>query len=183
MSGSRGRGRPVKTQEQTALEAARVINTALVLRLREQVRLETQARLKELGRLRDQGRLNEQAARTIETELVLRQKEPGRLKELGFKSEGMAVRFVNKRRRGLVAGLIGRDGAMPPENQLRRASQLVIEHGMRLRDAALLFEVDLPNLRRAVRAEKEQAALVLARQRFWRVLVRLRALKAQADGI
>lgn len=138
MTSRKTRGRPAKTHEQAALEAVRVLETALALRLGHQWRLE----------------------------------------KLGFMSEGMAFRFVNKRRRGMVASLIGRDGATPPENRTRRASQLVIEHGMRLRDAALFFQVDLTNLRRAVRADMEKAALLMARQRLWRVLIRLQEGKS-----
>lgn len=126
MNGGTKRGRPQKSLETAALEAAHVLNMALALRL---------------------GRRNE---------------------VMGFRgSESSALRYVQKRRRGLVAAFIGRDAHHEPPNHLRRALQLVIEHDVSVVMASRMLGADLRNLRRLLpQARAENLARQLRREEF-----------------
>jgi hypothetical protein len=106
---------------------------------------------------------HEEAARVINVAHALRY-HPDALPALGFlptrrvPSTQKALRYVSKRRRGLIGELIGasvRRMLFPVVNRTEIAAALVLDHGLTLYRAAKLAEVDLPNLKRAVRQRQE----------------------------
>lgn len=137
MTDKRKRGRPVKTFEAHALEAARVLDVALKL---FQVRTSGAER-------------RERCAR-----------------DLGFANEAAAYRFVLKRRRGTVAGILADDVAAllsGAENRTRAALRLHLDHGVSLDLASRVLgkdgdPLDVRNLRREVAKAKRQRASVSA---------------------
>lgn len=75
----------------------------------------------------------------------------------GFASGAAALRFVQKRRRGPVAELIGDDvealmGGKP--NATQAALRLITEHGASVGVAARCVGADISNVRRALKAEE-----------------------------
>ena len=98
-----------------------------------------------------------EAAFVMEVALAIRLGRLQRLKLLGF-TEATAIRFVMKRRRGLVDGYIGATVTEllgGTENKTQAALRLVTEHGAPLALAARSTGVDRRN---------RQTALPLARQ-------------------
>lgn len=93
-----------------------------------------------------------EAVAVIELALALRLGRLSEVKRL-HGAEATAFRNVLKRRRGLVADLIGSDGAAsvsPALNKTQRAVQLVIEHGVPVAVASRQLGINLRNLKRAL---------------------------------
>lgn len=103
-----------------------------------------------------------EAARIIELALMLKLGRIAQVESMGF-TKASALRYVSKRRRGLIGDFVGdsvRDLLFPTENRTQRALQLVIEHGFKVSGVARALGIDLRNLRKAlplarIRARKE----------------------------
>lgn len=92
------------------------------------------------------------AAHIVDTALLIKLGRKKELESAGF-TEATALRYVMKRRRGLIGGFIGdsvRDLVSPTINHTERALQLIIEHGVKVSIAALALKIDLRNLRKAL---------------------------------
>ena len=91
------------------------------------------------------------AVRVIEVALALHNRRLGKLSAMGL-SERQACKLVTRRHRGRVGELIG-DSLIcltPPINRTAAAVRMVLEHGAKIRWAAMLYNLDLRSLRRAV---------------------------------
>ncbi len=83
---------------------------------------------------------------------------------MGF-TEVSALRYVMKRRRGIVGALVGddvRELVAPTENRTLAALRLIVEHGFKPSEVAGWLNLDSRNVRRLVpdarrRAEEEKA--------------------------
>ena len=92
------------------------------------------------------------AAHVIQIALLIKLGREKELKSAGF-TEAAALRYVLKRRRGLIGGFIGdsvRDLLSPTINRTQRALQLIIEHRFKVSIAARVLKIDLRNLRKAL---------------------------------
>ena len=102
------------------------------------------------------------AAHIIRIALLIRQGQITDLKAIGF-TEATALRYVQKRRRGLIGGFVGdsvKELLFSKENLTQRALQLVIEHKFKVSVVADKLGIDLRNLRKAlplarIKARKE----------------------------
>jgi hypothetical protein len=101
----------------------------------------------------------DEAARVIEIALLLKQGRKAALKATGY-TEATALRFVQKRRRGLIGGFVGnsvQELLFAKENRTQRGLQLVIEHGFKVSLVAEKLDIDLRNLRKALPLARIQA--------------------------
>ncbi len=108
----------------------------------------------------------EEAVAVLEIALAIKQRRLTWLKSRGL-SETAALKFLFKRRRGLLSGLIADDVQSLTgrrENRTRQAIQLVVEHGMSVRKACALAMVDERNIRRLLPKAKVDHRITLARR-------------------
>lgn len=106
-----------------------------------------------------------EAASIIELALMLKLGRTARIKSMGF-TETTALRYVLKRRRGLVGAYIGTtiiDMLMPTENRTRAALRLITEHGLPLTTAARIMKLDRRTLTRMVKDARQGAAAAMVR--------------------
>jgi hypothetical protein len=92
------------------------------------------------------------AAYVVEVAMLIKQGRKAALKAAGF-TEATALRYVQKRRRGLMGGFVGKsvqELLFAEENRTKRGLQLVIEHGFKVSIVAKKLEIDLRNLRKAL---------------------------------
>lgn len=121
-----------------------------------------------------------EAVRVLEVATLLRQGRLGKLAGMGF-TEGQVLRYVSKRRRGIVGELVGDDAASPPNNRTRTAISLVVEHGLSLAKAADVMGLDRRNLARLKpQAEAEFQKLQLRQAAF---AAKTRITAAEPSGV
>lgn len=106
-----------------------------------------------------------EAARIIELALMIKQGRIAPVKAMGY-TETSALRYVLKRRRGLVGAYIGTtviDMLMPTENRTRAALRLITEHDLPVTTAARLMKLDRRTLTRMVNDARQGAETVTVR--------------------
>lgn len=112
------------------------------------------------------GAAAQEATYILEVCIALRLKRFAKLAELGF-TEAAALRFLMKRRRGLIGEYVNRsiDELLgSSENRTHRALQLITEHGVKVSVAALAMAIDKRSLQRLLPAARDIAKQNAARQ-------------------
>ena len=106
-----------------------------------------------------------EAAQIIELALMLKQGRIAQIQSAGF-TRASALRYVLKRRRGLVGAYIGTtvtDMLIPTDNRTQAALRLITEHEFHVTTAARIMKLDRRTLTRMVKSARQKAASVRAR--------------------
>lgn len=112
-----------------------------------------------------------EAAQVLHVALMLKQGRVQALKELGV-TAGQALRFVMKRRRGLVGEYVGstvKELLAPVDSKVRATLRLITDHEIPLTTAVRLMGADRPTVLKIARLARVDAARVVAqREQFVR---------------
>lgn len=108
-----------------------------------------------------------EAAWIIELALMIKLGRTAQIKSMGF-TVATALRYVLKRRRGLVGAYIGttvKDMLSPVENRTQAALQMITEHELPVTTAARMFQLDRRTITRMVKTARQDAEAAKARSR------------------
>lgn len=106
-----------------------------------------------------------EAASIIELALMLKLGRIAQIESAGF-TRATALRYVLRRRRGLVGAYIGTtvtDMLLPTENRTQAALRLITKHELGVTTAARIMKLDRRTLTRMVKDARQSAALAMAR--------------------